>query len=211
MSMQRKETVVCSKCGKEMDLILWESLSDDINPEAKQQLLDGTLFRFTCSNCGEECKVDYEMVYQDTAHEAIVCYVDESDVEETQKMMDDTEKRLGFEASEYRNRIVTSQNALREKAFIFEYGLDDRVIEIIKFVYFSKAREQFPDANITDVFFLVENGKYILSFISDRPLNSEISVDLYDDVKGRFAERLAAEANKERIVDMKWAEKFLKG
>ena len=35
----------------------------------------------------------------------------------------------------YRKRIVTNQNALREKAIIFENELDDRVVELIKLLY----------------------------------------------------------------------------
>ena len=44
MSMERKETVTCPECGQEQDFIVWHSLNGDLDPEAKQRLLDGTLF-----------------------------------------------------------------------------------------------------------------------------------------------------------------------
>lgn len=57
MSVPRKEAVTCPHCGKETDIIIWESLNADLNPKEKQQLLDGTLFRFTC-DCGYTAGVD---------------------------------------------------------------------------------------------------------------------------------------------------------
>ena len=43
MSLRRKKTVACPKCNKESDYLFWESLNGDLDPEAKTQLIDGTL------------------------------------------------------------------------------------------------------------------------------------------------------------------------
>ena len=63
MSMERTESVTCPKCGKASDFIIWESLNADIDPEAQQQLIDGSIFHFTCPECGHKSNVNYGMLY----------------------------------------------------------------------------------------------------------------------------------------------------
>ncbi len=211
MSMERKEKITCSECGHTQDFIIWQSLNGDLNPEARQQLLDGTLFHFECQNCGHKSTVDYPILYHDMMHQMMVYYVDEDSVEQALEAMVDEEKNMRFEMPGYRKRIVTDQNALREKAIIFEHGLDDRVVEIIKLIYYANASKQFPEANITAVYFLVADGKYILEFIGDRPLSAEIPTSVYDGIKNDFAERLDTVGDKEALINIGWASNFLKG
>lgn len=211
MSMERKETITCPECGHTQDFIVWQTLNGDLNPDAKQQLLDGSLFSFECKKCGHKSNVDYGILYHDMTHKAMVYYVDEDSVEQTQATMVDVEKKIGFEIPGYRKRIVTDQNTLREKAIIFEHGLDDRVVEIIKLIYYADASKQFPEANITAVYFLIADDKYILEFIGDRPLSAEIPVEMYEELKSDFAERLDAADGKEVLINVDWASEFLKG
>lgn len=83
MSRKRIKKITYPKCGHTQDYILWQSLNGDLNPEAKQELLNGTLFRFNCKNCGYESNVDYTILYHDMMHNAMVYYVDEDSVEQT--------------------------------------------------------------------------------------------------------------------------------
>ena len=211
MSMERKETVTCPECGQTQDFIVWHSLNGDIDPDAKQRLLDGTLFRFECSNCGHESNVNYGMLYHDMTNQVMVYFVDEESVEKTLATMNEAEKKIGLEIPGYRKRIVTDQNALREKAIIFDQKLDDRVIEIIKLIYYFNASKQVPDANISAVYFLVAGGKYILEFIGDKTLRAEEPVEMYEEITRDFSERLEAVGDKDALVDVRWASEFLKG
>lgn len=211
MSMERKETVTCPECGNVQDFIVWQTLNGDLDPEAKQQLLDGTLFSFECSKCGYKSNVDYSTLYHDMTNKAMVYYVDEESVKQTIETMVDAENKMGFAMPGYRKRIVTDQNALREKAIIFEHGLDDRVIEIIKLIYLANASKQFPEADIKEVYFLVSDGEYILEFVGNSPLSAEIPTGMYDSIKTDFAERLETAGNEEPIINIGWASEFLKG
>ena len=210
MSLRRKKTVACPKCNKESDYLFWESLNGDLDPEAKTQLIDGTFFQFKCPHCGHECKVDYGMLYHDMAHQTMIYYVSENSVEEIQKMFSDKDGESGFLIPGYRKRIVTNQNALREKAIIFENELDDRVVELIKLLYLLDVQDKFPEVNIVEAYFLVLEGKYIIEFIGEKFLKTEIPLDLYKNVENNFAERLAAEEENQFMIDVKWANEFLK-
>lgn len=211
MSMERKETITCPECGTENDFVVWQSLNGDLDPEAKQRLIDGTLFDFKCKKCGYESKVNYPILYHDMTHNVMIHCVPEEGVEEAYKEFVESENAFGIKLPKYTKRIVTNHNSLREKAIIFEYGLDDRVIEIIKLFYYANASKQFPEANIRDVFFLVADGKFILEFIGDKPLSAEIADGMYDSIKADFAEKLEASEDDDVIINIGWASKILKG
>lgn len=211
MSIKKKATVTCSVCGTENDFVIWQSLNSDLDPEAKQRLIDGTLFDFKCKKCGHESKVNYPILYHDMAHNVMIHCVPQENVEEARKSLTESQNAFDDKLPQYTNRIVTNPNALREKAIIFEHGLDDRVIEIIKLLYYTKAREQFPEANITDVFFLVADGEYILEFIGDKPLSVEVPVDMYENIKCDFAKQLENADDKEVLIDMRRAAGLLRG
>ena len=211
MSMESKETYTCPECGHEQECTVWHSLNGDMNPEAKQQLLDGTLFLSECSNCGRKSNLDYGILYHDMTNQAMVYYVDEESVNKTLEIMKNSGKQFGLDMSGYRNRIVTDQNSLREKAIIFDHGLDDRVVEIIKLIYYINAEDRFSDAKINAVYFLVADGKYILEFLGEKPLSAEVPAEMYDNIKHDFAERLERVGNENAFVDLNWASEILKG
>lgn len=211
MSMKKKTTVTCSACGTENDFVIWQSLNSDLDPEAKQRLIEGTLFDFKCKKCGHESKVSYPILYHDMAHNVMIHCVSQKDAEEARKSLTASQNAFDDKLHKYTNRIVTNPNALREKAIIFEHGLDDRVIEIIKLLYYTKASERFPEANITDVFFLVADGKYFFEFIADKPFSVEVPAEMYENIKHDFAKRLEDADSEEVMVDMHRVAGFLRG
>lgn len=212
MSMERKDKVKCPKCGHMQDFVIWHSLNGDIDPDAKQQLLDGSLFRFECEECGHNSSVNYAMLYHDMANRVMVHYVSEDSVEQAKATMNDAENKFSFVMTGYRRRIVTDQNALREKAIIFDCGLDDRVIEIIKLIFYVRACRQFPENDISAVYFLVsDDNKCILEFIGDNQMSAEVPPEMYEEIKSDFAERLDAAGDKELIIDAGWAAEIFKG
>lgn len=56
----------------------------------------------------------------------------------------------------------------------------------------------------------VLEGKYIIEFIGEKFLKAEIPLDLYKNIENNFAERLAAEEENQFMIDVKWANEFLK-
>ncbi|MBQ7541573.1 MAG: CpXC domain-containing protein [Clostridia bacterium] len=211
MSMRQKKTITCPKCAHVQDYVVWQSLNGDLDPEAKQQLLDGTLFRFECSKCGQKIMVNYGMLYHDMSNKAMVFFVDKGSVDEALATMRDNEQRFGMGKAGYHQRIVTDQNALREKAIIFDQKLDDRVIEIIKLFCYPNAVKRAPDANIRSVYFMAADGKYSLEFIGDKSFSAELPAGMYERIKDGFEEQLNAAGDKEARIDSRWASEFLKG
>ena len=211
MSMERTESVTCPKCGNVSDFIVWGSLNADIDPDAQAQLIDGSIFHFTCPECGCKTNVNYGMLYHDMSNRAMVYYVQEESIDKTIAMIEDVNGKMdAFEQmlrAGYRTRIVTSQNSLREKALIFKCGLDDRVIELGKLFLIAHAGQQHPDAEFSAVFFNESEGNYYFEFIGEQYMQAEFPRSFYDKIAEELSDRFPEE--NAFIVDLAWAKSVL--
>ena len=50
-----------------------------------------------------------------------------------------------------------------------------------------------------------------MELIGDKTLSAEVPVEMYEEIKRDFAERLEAVGDKDALVDVRWASEFLKG
>ena len=134
MSMETKVMIECPSCGEKFETIRWKSLNAQLNPKEKEQLISGSIFHVTCTKCNEGFPIQYSMLYNDMTNKVMIqLALNENDEEEFKKSIKEMELRLPSMLSiapQY--RIVKNQNDLREKAMIFDCGLDDRVIELLK-------------------------------------------------------------------------------
>lgn len=210
MSKEHIEKIKCPECGQECEITIWDSLNGDIDPDAKQQLLDGTLFRFHCEKCGHQSNLSYDILYHDMTNKAMVYFVRPEAVESTIEELIAMEEKLPVKMDDYKKRVVCDQNALREKAIIFNNELDDRVIEIIKLMYLANAAKQFPDKEITAVYVMIDqDGEMSLQFMTDEPLSCSVPNDLYDKIRQKFAANIDAVGDADFVVDIEWAKRAL--
>ena len=211
MSQTKKVKVTCSKCGAENEALIWDSINTGINPEQKQNVINGSLFINTCPECGEKDRHNYTTLYHDMQNKVMIYYACcEEDFNIVKNNLKQLESDFADSLKGYRIRLVVSQNALMEKALIFEKGLDDRAIEVIKAVFAIDAMEKFPELEIDELlFYITEKGKHEIQFLANRPLTGEIDDKLYRTIRGEFGAKLDALSDT-YIIDMNWAFKFLK-
>ncbi len=211
MSMERVEKIKCPDCGQEVEMTIWDSLNADLDPQAKEKLIDGTLFLFQCPKCGHESMIAYSILYHDMKNKVMVYCVPPEDVEFTIKQLAEIEQNLpAGVTSGYTTRVVYNHNDLREKAIIFDNQLDDRIIELVKLWYRMHISIHKPEMDIGKMYFFVENGKFMLQLYADRPLGAEISQKLYEDIKNDFATIVDSPENNNAVIDMDWAMKLLR-
>ncbi len=149
--MQHTERITCPKCGEESDFVIWESINTMINPEVKAKVLSGEIFRFKCPKCGEVINMNYECLYHQMEDKLMIQLVDsDKSVENAVKVFDNFVNNvkipeLQSAMSDYTFRIVRNNDQLREKIYIFNQGLDDRVIEIIKELIVNEVRKTLSE------------------------------------------------------------------
>ena len=133
MSKAFQKTFICSKCGKPSEITIWENINVDLNPELKEKVVDGSLFLTSCPYCSFKQRVENPVLYHDQTRKYVIWWFPR-DSNGKQNYTDEEINRYIPIISGYKLRIVATLNELREKIFIFDHELDDRVIEILKFM-----------------------------------------------------------------------------
>jgi len=95
-------------------------------------ILEGTFLEVTCDACGATLKPDFPVLLEHVpagGNEFSIDYIPEPD----------RVRYLSGKINSKAQRVVIGYPELREKVLIFSSGLDDRVIEILKFLLLEKA------------------------------------------------------------------------
>lgn len=217
MSRHSIEKITCPKCGHEADFMIWSSINTVLDPEMFDKVRTGEAFMFHCPECGNKAGVDYGCLYHQMDDQMMIYYVTTPEgVQEAYNMFRGESKvseLLKKEQGNYLYRIVQSKNELREKLFIFDAGLDDRAIEIIKVFYTQKMQEDNPEVSIDEIRFESgENDEMGLIFINEgRPVAScQISRDFYEIVEKEYIINMPDIREDDIIIDWNWAVNIFK-
>lgn len=65
MSMPRKITVNCSKCGKPLTATMFVSVNSDYSDDLAMQIMSGALFDVKCPHCQSISHLEYDFLYHD--------------------------------------------------------------------------------------------------------------------------------------------------
>lgn len=129
MSTQVSKDVCCPQCGKPVRTKLWTGISANTEPVLRQKVLDETLFDWQCPHCGYQAELVYPCLYHDKEKKFMVYLVPEGSKQALRKVEVDTRFP---QLAGVRKRAVTSPMELKEKVLIFEAGLDDVGVELVK-------------------------------------------------------------------------------
>ena len=206
-----KETTIkitCSECGHENEVTISTGITAQVDTDLYVGLINGTMFNFDCAGCGKKGHINYDMIYHDIVHRAVIHYVTNAASFDKAKESIEAMKALEGEKAmpkDYTYRIVKSQNALREKALLFNYGLDDRVMEILKGLSVSGAKKEHPDLQIVEALYLTQGGRWILQILGNKNMSAEISMVKYDEIRRKLGDAIEDTAIENYEVDVDWS------
>ena len=124
MAKRIVKEIDCPHCKEKVELQMWDSINVSLNPALKDKIKNGTIFDWTCPQCGKTTRIMYPFLYIDMIHTFMIWFgaPGQCNPELYQNMTLD-----GYQFRQARNF-----NELVEKAAIFENQLDDHVIELMK-------------------------------------------------------------------------------
>ena len=204
MSMPRKQTVTCPKCGKEIEFTLWQSINNELS-FAMPDIISGKLFEVECKNCGLKTNVNYPILVNDMKHNFMIYYTYPDDTTETEKALKDMKKFY-----KGRTRIVTDQATLREKVAIFNAELDDRIIELLKAIVMTQVNDQLEGMDVKGVYFVADdNPRFEIIDANDGSGYIAIDMENYKKVEEEFFGKDGLKKDEEIYVNRDWAYSFL--
>lgn len=137
MSLNTQEKIKCPKCGELNDITLWQSITVTDSEDLKNELLSGRLNILTCSGCSARALVPTPLLYHDEAKKLMISFCPETDptaaaaqFEQVKKSSRESGELAGL--SGYNLRFVSDYNTLLEKILIFDAGLHDKTVELLK-------------------------------------------------------------------------------
>ena len=181
MSTQMNKDVSCPHCGAAVKTQMWPGIDAQENPELRTHVLDETLFDWKCPACGYEAQFVYPCLYHDKDQKYMIyivpngndCTLQSVDVGETFPQLNGMVKR-----------VVTSLAGLKEKILIFEAGLNDYAVELVKLALTDVAEKKHGKTVSTGYFCSVdqENGRIEFSFFlqgEKEPVLQGTRMDVY--------------------------------
>ena len=129
MSTTGTKSVACPQCGASSEVKVFKTVNVTTDRNFREQLLSGEMLHFHCPNCGHDAQLRYPMLYNDINNKFMVYFIPDAAKD---KVTDEALEKEYGELAGIRRRLVGDFNELKEKIHIFESGLDDRVIEVVK-------------------------------------------------------------------------------
>lgn len=140
-------TLKCPICKRDHSAALYRRIDVSEDNKAKEKLLSGKFFHFSCPDCGYLSELHYGCLYVDRDIRLLIYLAEEK---ETEAVAERAAQDLPFwRQGDSLLRVVRSAKDLVEKLRIFDGGLDDRLVEICKGVALS----QFPS---DDAYYVTE-------------------------------------------------------
>lgn len=210
MSIPKKMTVNCSKCGKPLSVTVFESINSDYSDTLPMQIMSGDLFNAECPHCKFVSHLEYDILYHDMRHGAMVWVLHQNTPEYATKLAElRSTNMLPYKTL----RVVEDMNALKEKVSCLENGRDDRIVELCKVFTVYNLLAQKPDFAFRNAFYTAISGKEII-YIYDEDgdcLCSDLSDKAYDYIKDLYLKSDYATKfnNNYAIFDYTWAEEVL--
>ena len=211
MSIPKRMTVKCSKCGAEIEVTVFESVNTDFATDIAEQITTGELFNAKCSKCGFVSHLEYDVLYHDVKHGAMIWVLHDTSPDYSDRVAElrNSANILGYKTT----RIVNNMNELRQKVACLENGRDDRIIELCKvFIAYNLLSKQ-PDFDFNNAFYTTFLGKERV-FLYDKN-GQELSCELTDDTYSLLCEMYynseyaSAFEDYYALVDYDWAESIL--
>lgn len=194
--MNETQQFTCEQCGSSFDISFPEIIDAQKNPSEADDVKTGSIFLKSCPECGHKNLILWEFFYKDTEKGYALHLCEKNGTH-----------KPGLKDSFLRQRIVYEPVEMIEKIFIFDQGLDDRVIEIMKLMNLLVVSED-KDIEISDIIFSPDedgNNHFLILSEGEEYGTTAFSQDMYDDVKETFIANLSPEYAVSERVDATWA------
>lgn len=204
--------IECPKCGKQGKKKTQSRIKLSKTPGAREQMLDGSLFKWECPECKESFFMQAPFLYNDDENRFMVYFIP-GFKEQSYKIPTVIKTLNDYDTDESILRIAPSFVELVEKIRILEAGLDDRVVEAVKLLYSNMHAQDKGEKVLSMIFESCEdNGDMHFGvYLENRDFEAVLPQSVYDlaiiDISPMFGDDPEDEFI---VVDQTWLSQVLK-
>ncbi len=144
MSQQKTYNIRCPKCQHDQSVQLYESINVKTHPDLKKLLMANQMNTVTCEQCALTFRVDKPLLYHDPSRRFMIYQIPlgENAIEAGEREFTESVGRLSglipkdIPAPDV--SLVFSRAELVERIFLHDAGLNERIIEYIKYIIYSR-------------------------------------------------------------------------
>lgn len=150
MNIQKTYPIRCPECGHHQSVELYDSVNAAQQPELKKELFENRLNRVVCEDCDANFRIDKPLLYHDTDRNILIHWMPDSGVtrdeilDEFDQTMEELRDSLPEGMEQPRVRLVFDRVELVELIFMIEAGMEERVVEYIKYTVHTRNMSRLP-------------------------------------------------------------------
>lgn len=217
-SLRDTITIKCQQCGEQYDFNVCNVINLQKDQDLYEPLFSLDLFKHQCEKCGYLNVVQYDMMVVDNFKKYMIFLFGPERMSLFKESVDRYIKSLEQSNSQefqvlkeniQHTRVVNSINDLKEKLLIFDYDLNDKIIELIKRgLYTNKLIDQKEFPYI--LFNAIDQDK--LAFVciggTDNTITKEIgiSIKFYNKILDSLGDKIKESKELDfPLIDKNWA------
>lgn len=200
--------ISCTKCKHDFEVDL--NTAFFAKKKAREDLMADDFAQVTCPNCDHEFILNYRFVYTDSKRKFMVVN-DPNFAERRNQLAFKSSLRLldrlrKEEIKGFKIRMCEKIDDTREKILIFEAGLDDKLVELMKVFLLEASNFAFDKKDVDEIYYQ-EGGKFLIK-VKDKSFEMDFVEELYQSLEAKY--KLYFEENIAQTVDRDWAINFMK-
>jgi hypothetical protein len=171
MSETRSYKIHCPQCRRQIDVDLLDSVNVKTDPALKERLMMNQVNAVTCPDCRLAFRVDKPLLYSDPDRRLLVYWIPvaEGHAEEGEEQFSAWLRDMGAVLPDGLRapdiHLVFTRTELVERIFLKEAGLDERIIEYIKYLIYSKNAGRMNPAEKAVLFNAQDSTEQALRFV----------------------------------------------
>ncbi|MBN1270421.1 MAG: CpXC domain-containing protein [Kiritimatiellae bacterium] len=171
MSEKQSYQITCPRCAHVQDVELYDAINVSETPRLKRDLMADQLNAVICAQCEFRFRVDKALLYSDPKRHIVIHLIPlngktvEEGEQEFRRSLETLNGVLpaGFEAP--RVHLVFTRAELVERIFLLEAKLNERVIEYIKFMIYTRNMDKVAAARKALLFDAEDSTAELLCFL----------------------------------------------
>ncbi len=167
MSNAYSTTLTCPHCHQAFDATVDRTIDAETDSDLLRLILEGTYGQTTCPHCLTKLYADTPLTVTDREHGTTLEFTATTDPIVVQRTAEHLMATIAERSANQQYRLVMHFDDLREKLIMLKSGLDDRVVEVMKFAAAKKRREIKPNETFDRVMFYRRSGEGFLVFLED--------------------------------------------